>query len=97
MKTSLTKSLDEYIGERCAEEPGFRVSVEEEMIQLKMQDMLHIARETAGLTQKQVAERMHVNRSFVSRLENHPQDMRLSTFQRYACAVGMRAELALHA
>ena len=97
MKAPLTKSLDEYIGERCAEEPEFRVNVEEETTKLQMQDMLHLAREAAGLTQKQVAERMHVNRSFVSRLENHPQDMRLSTFQRYASAVGMRAELALHA
>ncbi len=97
MSTPLTKSLDEYIEERCAEEPGFRASVEEKVKKLQIQDMLQLAREAAGLTQKQVAERMHVNRSFVSRLENHPQDMRLSTFQRYAHAVGMHAELALHA
>lgn len=97
MNTPLTKSLDEYMAERSAEEPGFREGVNEEVKKLQIQDMLHLAREAAGLTQKEVAERMHVNRSFVSRLENHPQDMRISTFQRYAQAVGVRAELVLHA
>ncbi len=97
MNTPLTKSLDEYISERSAEEPGFRKDVKNEADKLRIQDMLHLAREAAGLTQKQVAERMRVNRSFVSRLENHPQDMRISTFQRYAQAVGLRAELVLHA
>jgi transcriptional regulator with XRE-family HTH domain len=45
----------------------------------------------------QVAERMQVNRSFISRLENHPQNITLGTLNRYAKAVGMHCDIALHA
>lgn len=93
----LGKPFDEWYAEQCAEDPGFDADVQVQVEELRLQAKLHEARKAAGLTQKQVAERMSVNRSFVSRLENHPQDMKLSTFQRYARAVGMHAEIGLHA
>ncbi|HST62684.1 MAG TPA: helix-turn-helix transcriptional regulator [Longimicrobium sp.] len=52
--------------------------------------MLQVAREAAGLTQQQVAERMGTKKSAISRLENNAGDVRLSTLQRYAEAVGCR-------
>jgi HTH-type transcriptional regulator/antitoxin HipB len=52
--------------------------------------MLQAAREAAGLTQQQVAERMGTQKSAISRLENNAGDVRLSTLQRYAEAVGRR-------
>ncbi len=95
-KGRLGMPLEEYLEELYAKDPGMEAAVEAEVEALQVQAMLHGARKAAGLTQQQVADRMQVNRSFVSRLENHPQDMKLSTFQRYAHAVGrhMRLEVA---
>ena len=93
----LGQPFKEFYAEACAEDLTLDVEVNELVEELRLQAKLHEARKAAGLTQKQVAERMNVNRSFVSKLENHPQNMKLSTFQRYAKAVGMHAEIALHA
>ena len=93
----LGQPFSEFYAEERAKDPEMEARVDVLVEELRLQAKLHEARKTAGLTQKQVAERMNVNRSFVSKLENHPQDMKLSTFQRYAKAVGMHAEIALHA
>ena len=56
---------------------------------------LKLAREDAGLTQAQVAERLRTHKSAISRMENHAEDIRLSTLQRYAQAVGCILKLEL--
>jgi len=96
-KKRLGQPFSEFYEEECAKDPEMKARVGVLVEELRLQAKLHEARKAAGLTQKQVAERMNVNRSFVSKLENHPQNMKLSTFQRYAKAVGMHAEIALHA
>ena len=93
----LGQPFSEFYEEERAKDPGMEARVNVLVEELRLQAKLHAARKAAGLTQKQVADRMNVNRSFVSKLENHPQNMKLSTFQRYAKAVGMHAEIALHA
>lgn len=47
----------------------------------------------AGIKGKDVARAMGVTPSTVSELENHQDDPRLSTVQRYARAIGVRVEL----
>lgn len=59
--------------------------------------MLQLAREDAGMTQQQVAERLGTKKSAISRLENNAGDVRLSTLQKYAEAVGCRLVLELAA
>jgi transcriptional regulator with XRE-family HTH domain len=58
--------------------------------------VLRQARETAGLTQEEVARRLNTTKSAISRIENHADDVRLSTLKRYAEAVGadLRIKLA---
>jgi transcriptional regulator with XRE-family HTH domain len=57
--------------------------------------MLQLAREDAGMTQEQVAQRLGTKKSAISRIENHAGDLRLSTLQRYAEAVGRELILEL--
>lgn len=57
--------------------------------------MLRQARTKAGLRQQDVAERLGTNKSAISRMENHAADIRLSTLQRYAEAVGCILALEL--
>jgi DNA-binding XRE family transcriptional regulator len=52
------------------------------------------ARSRTGLTQTQVAERLGISQSDVSKLERRA-DMRLSTLRAYAGAIGFRLHVAL--
>ncbi len=58
--------------------------------------MLRQARESSGITQEQVAQKLRTNKSAISRMENHSEDIRLSTLRKYAKALGkeMRLEIA---
>lgn len=82
--------LDRWILERDAREPGYAKRFERESRAFIVGAQLQVAREQAGMTQQQVAERMGTQKSAISRLENNAGDVRLSTLQRYAEAVGRR-------
>lgn len=73
--------------------PGFR-----EMAQHRQEVLADLVtrRQTAGLSQSDVAARMGTSQSAVARLEAGGVDARLSTLERYAAAVGQRLELRLH-
>jgi predicted transcriptional regulator len=53
------------------------------------------AREKAGLTQAQVAKRMHTTQSVVARIESGQNPPNLRTLERYAEAVGRRIQVKL--
>jgi transcriptional regulator with XRE-family HTH domain len=57
--------------------------------------MLRQAREAAGMTQEDVARRLNTTKSAISRIENHAEDIRLSTLNRYANAVGANLQIRL--
>jgi transcriptional regulator with XRE-family HTH domain len=52
------------------------------------------ARKSAGLTQAELAERMHTTQSAIARLESGTLPARLDTLQRYAEATGNRLDIA---
>jgi transcriptional regulator with XRE-family HTH domain len=54
-------------------------------------------RKQLGLTQKDVAERMECHSNFVQVFEYHRRDVRFSSIERYAAAIGveLRFELVL--
>ena len=93
----LGKPWGELRDEMYAEDPCMKSRVNVLVEELRIQTQLHEARKAAGLTQGQVAERMNVNRSYISRLETHPENIKLGTLTRYAQAVGMHVDIALHA
>lgn len=51
------------------------------------------ARKTAGLTQKQLAERTGITQADISRLENGNANPSLKTLQRLAKGMGMRMQI----
>jgi len=57
--------------------------------------ILRQAREAAGLTQSDVAQKLQTKKSAISRIENHADDVRLSTIRRYAEAVGANLQIRL--
>jgi ribosome-binding protein aMBF1 (putative translation factor) len=52
-------------------------------------------RQAAGLSQTEVAARMGTSQSAVARLESGDADIRLSTLERYAAALGQRLDWRL--
>jgi len=87
--------LDAFIEERKAGDPEFAKGFELGYQKFKLGVLLRQAREEAGLTQEQVAQLMQTKKSVISRLENHAEDIRLSTLDRFATALGKRLHLAL--
>ncbi|MEA2100134.1 MAG: helix-turn-helix transcriptional regulator [Campylobacterota bacterium] len=57
--------------------------------------MLKLARKETGLTQEEVAIAMHTKKSAISRIENHAQDIRLSTLQAFAHIMGKELKIQL--
>jgi transcriptional regulator with XRE-family HTH domain len=57
--------------------------------------MLKQARLDAGLTQDEVASAIGTRKTAISRLENHVQDVKLSTVEKYAKALGKRIEIKI--
>ena len=84
-----------YIEKRTKRDRGFAEGFETGYATFKIGVLLRQARETVGLTQEEVARRLHTKKSAISRIENHAEDVRLSTLRRYAEAVGARLQIQL--
>ncbi len=57
--------------------------------------MLKQARETAGLTQEELALKLKTKKTAISRIENHAEDIKLSTLEKVAHALGKRLQIKI--
>lgn len=87
--------LERYIEKRKKRSPAFAAGFETGYEQFKIGIMLRTAREEAGLTQEELATRLCTKKSAISRIENHAEDIRLSTLERFAEATGKRLSLKI--
>ncbi len=87
--------LDRYIEKRKKQSPQFGKNYDKGYEQFKIGVLLKQARLEAGLTQEQVAKKLRTKKSAISRIENHAEDIRLSTLENYAQAVGKHLQLEL--
>ncbi len=85
--------LDKYIEKRKKKSPTFGKNFDKGYEQFKIGVLLKQARQEAGLTQEQVAKKLHTKKSAISRIENHAEDIRLSTLENFAQAVGKQLRL----
>jgi len=58
--------------------------------------LLKQARQEAGLTQEEIAKKLQTTKSVISRMENHSKDIRLSTLEKFAMAVGKKIHVVLN-
>jgi transcriptional regulator with XRE-family HTH domain len=61
----------------------------------ELSEQLVARRQALGLSQTEVAARMRTSQSAVARLESGDADVRLSTLERYAAALGQRLDVRL--
>jgi DNA-binding XRE family transcriptional regulator len=88
--------LKKYIAGRKARESDFAEKYDTGYEEFKIGLILKMAREEVGLTQDEVAEKLHTKKSAISRIENHAEDIKLSTLEKFAEALGktLRIEVA---
>ena len=55
--------------------------------------LLKELRKESGMTQEQLAEKLKTKKSVISRIENHSEDIRLSTLRRYSKIPGRRINI----
>jgi Helix-turn-helix. len=82
--------LKKYILERKKKDKKFAEGFDEGYEQFKIGIVLRQARESAGLTQEDLANRLNTKKTAISRIENHAEDIKLSTLDRVAKALGKR-------
>lgn len=85
--------LQKYISKRKKSDPEFAEDYEIGYEQFKFGVLLREAREKAGLTQEELARRMNTKKSAISRIENHADDIKLSTLEKFAQAIGKTLRL----
>ncbi len=82
--------LKKYIAKRKALDSEFAEGFDAGYEEFKIGVMLKIAREKAGITQEQLAQKMNTKKSAISRIENHADDIKLSTLKKFAQALGKK-------
>jgi ribosome-binding protein aMBF1 (putative translation factor) len=85
--------LRHYIDQRKKRDPEFAESFDSGYADFKIGVVLRKAREEAGLTREQLAEKLSTRKSVVSRVENNAEEARLSTLKKYARALGKDIEI----
>lgn len=58
-------------------------------------EMLRKARESVGVSQEELASRLKTKRTAISRIENHADDIKLSTLDRVAKALGKELKVKI--
>lgn len=87
--------LKKYVTERKKRDKAFAKNYDEGYEQFKIGAVLKQARETAGLTQDELAKRLKTKKTAISRIENHADDIKLSTLEKVAHALGRRLKVKI--
>jgi ribosome-binding protein aMBF1 (putative translation factor) len=87
--------VEKYIRKRKANDPEFAEGFDSGHREFEIGVLLRQAREDAGLTQEQLAQKIQTKKTAISRLENHADDIKLSTLQKVARALGKDLQVSL--
>jgi HTH-type transcriptional regulator/antitoxin HipB len=87
--------VEKYIENRKKRNAKFADNYEAGYEAFEFSVMLREAREQAGITQETIAKKLRTKKSAISRIENHAEDIRLSTLGRYAKALGKKLKVQL--
>ena len=85
--------LQKYIHKRTLRDKEFEKNFDSGYEHFKIGVLLKQAREESGLTQEELALRLNTKKSAISRIENHAEDIKLSTLDKFAKALGKRLRL----
>lgn len=87
--------LDRYISKRKRTDKRFARGFEAGYEEFKIGYLLRSARQKSGITQDELARRLRTTKSAISRIENHADDIRVSTLKKVAEALGKELRIAI--
>jgi HTH-type transcriptional regulator/antitoxin HipB len=87
--------LKKYTENRKKTDVSFREGLDEGYEQFKIGAMIRQMRESAGLTQEELAAKLKTKKTAVSRIENHAEDIKISTLERVASALGKKLKISI--
>jgi len=87
--------IEKFINERRTRNPKAWANFDAEYQQYAVGALLAEHREKSGITLTELARRMKMQKGALSRLENHGEDVRLSTITRYVQATGRPLSLRI--
>jgi ribosome-binding protein aMBF1 (putative translation factor) len=86
-------SLDD-LHEDWLKRPGYKNAYDALAEEFALASAMIEARAKAGLTQQQLAERMHTTQTVIARLESGKSKPSTRTLERFAAATGMRLRIS---
>ena len=94
---SITPETDPARAERDAyfADPANEAAIEEQQARMDLIIALYKARKEAGLTQKELAERLGTKQTYIAALERGKKNITFSTLARYARACGKKVAVTL--
>jgi len=97
----LAKHLDQEYAAQSAErdayfnDPANAKTIAARNVQMDLLEELYKARQDAGLTQAELADKMGVSQAAVAQIERGKRNLTLTTIEKYASACGKRFRLLL--
>ncbi len=85
--------LKKYVAQRKKEDTEFAEYYDIGYQNFKIGVLLKQLREKSGLTQEELAEKLKTKKSVISRIENHSEDIKLSTLGRYVTTLGRKIRI----
>lgn len=85
--------LKKYIVKRKENDKDFAKNYDIGYQNFKIGVLLKQLREESGMTQEELAAKLNTKKSVISRIENHSEDIRLSTLRRYAKTLGRKIHI----
>ena len=85
--------LRKYVDKRKSKDVDFAIDFDEGYSEFKLSEVLKQLRKEAGVTQDDLAQMLDTHKTAISRLENHSEDIRLSTLFKIAQALGKRVDI----
>ena len=87
--------LKKYIKKRKQRDSQFAANYDQGYEEFKIGMTLRLARESAGMTQEDLACKLHTKKTAISRIENHAEDIKLSTLEKVVLALGKKLKISI--
>jgi transcriptional regulator with XRE-family HTH domain len=95
-KHATVVAADEWLDQIIHQSPAFQAQVEEELASIHVAQDLVALRESRGLSQVQLADRLGVTQSAIAQLESaQPKNVELRTLVRVATALGAHVDVSI--
>lgn len=97
-KQTTVVAADAWLDGLIHQSPAFQAQVEEELAAINVAQDLVALRESRGLSQAQLAERLGITQSAIAQLESaQPKNVELRTLVRVATALGGHVDVSIRA